>query len=264
MDPSFTDAERRFVLAEMIKASEIDVGLLVDFVKRNNVQPDWLSMQLPGGRNMHQCIRAAENMFNVPMHPPPIAPLKRKSLGDLNESVPKRLAVMNPNEHHPMSSTTHVNIQPRPSPNTPNGFVFASTSSPTLSTTGTGRKRGRPSKAEKEAQARANASHSTGYPPTTLAPIAPQPPISTTSEPGSLYEARPINFQPYGGYQKKKTRDKKPKSSPRAADSPLDLRNLLEPDDESQRQTPSLRESERIPSPAASHMAAAAISATDG
>lgn len=212
---------------------------------------------------MHQCIRAAETMFNSPIHPPPIAPLKRKSLGDLNESVPKRLAVINPIEHHPMSSTTHVNIQPRPSPNTPNGFMFTSTSSPTLSTTGTGRKRGRPSKAEKEAQARANASHSTNYAPITLAPIAPQPPVSAASEPGTMYEARPISFQPYG-YQKKKTKEKKLKSPPRALERPLDLSNLVEPDGESQRQTPTLREGERVTTPAASHMAAAAISATDG
>jgi hypothetical protein len=41
---------QRFVLAEMIKASHMDVGILVEFIKHHEIQPDWLSMQLPGGR----------------------------------------------------------------------------------------------------------------------------------------------------------------------------------------------------------------------
>lgn len=40
---------QRFVLAEMLKVSQMDVGVLVDFLKNCGVQPDWLSMQLPGG-----------------------------------------------------------------------------------------------------------------------------------------------------------------------------------------------------------------------
>jgi hypothetical protein len=41
---------QRFVLAEMIKVSNMDVGTLVDFVKYHDIAPDWLEMQLPGGR----------------------------------------------------------------------------------------------------------------------------------------------------------------------------------------------------------------------
>ena len=33
----------------MIKTSQLDVGVLVDFIKSHGVQPDWLLMQLPGG-----------------------------------------------------------------------------------------------------------------------------------------------------------------------------------------------------------------------
>lgn len=70
MDSSFTDGEKvrgnrpapppvelptnhraqRFVLAEMIKVSQIDIGALVDFARHYDIQPDWLSMQLPNGK----------------------------------------------------------------------------------------------------------------------------------------------------------------------------------------------------------------------
>lgn len=42
-------ATQRFVLAEMVKVSQMDVGVLVDFIKSHEVQPNWLLMQLPGG-----------------------------------------------------------------------------------------------------------------------------------------------------------------------------------------------------------------------
>lgn len=36
----------------MIKASHMDVGVLVEFIKNNAVQPDWMLMQLPGGMSL--------------------------------------------------------------------------------------------------------------------------------------------------------------------------------------------------------------------
>lgn len=44
---------QRFVLGEMIKASSIDVHLLVDFIKNNNVEQNWMYMQLPVGKWSH-------------------------------------------------------------------------------------------------------------------------------------------------------------------------------------------------------------------
>ncbi|KAK2068412.1 hypothetical protein P8C59_003050 [Phyllachora maydis] len=70
MDYSFTEAEKRFLLGEMIKASHLDWKVIVDFLRHHRVQPDWLSMQIPPGRNMNQCLRAAEVMLDAPMHPP--------------------------------------------------------------------------------------------------------------------------------------------------------------------------------------------------
>ncbi|GKT53448.1 hypothetical protein ColTof4_05630 [Colletotrichum tofieldiae] len=44
---SFTEEEKRFILAEVIKTSDLDVGLLVGFLNTHNIEPDWLKMQLP-------------------------------------------------------------------------------------------------------------------------------------------------------------------------------------------------------------------------
>jgi hypothetical protein len=46
---------QRFILAEMIKLSQLDVAVLVDFVKAHGIEPGWMQqqwihMQLPRGR----------------------------------------------------------------------------------------------------------------------------------------------------------------------------------------------------------------------
>lgn len=47
---------QRFVLAEYIKASQVDTEQLVTFIKTCNLQPDWFSMQLPGGEPLCQSV----------------------------------------------------------------------------------------------------------------------------------------------------------------------------------------------------------------
>ena len=49
MEP-FTENEQRFVLAEIIKTSQIDVRSLVGFIKSQNVDADWRNMQIPHGQ----------------------------------------------------------------------------------------------------------------------------------------------------------------------------------------------------------------------
>ncbi|KAI1641054.1 hypothetical protein F4809DRAFT_637178 [Biscogniauxia mediterranea] len=185
MDTTFSDDEKRFVLAEMIKVSTIDVHTLVNFIKAHNVEPNWMSMQLPGGRNMNQCLGAVDNMFQAKF-PPPNLTSKRKSLSDLVEHSAKRQAIIAPVE--PPLAPARV-IQPRPPP--PNGYSPAPSigNSPAATTTmtTTGKKRGRPSKADKEAQAQARAAYSrpTEYAPITPAPLAPlQPQREFASSPG--------------------------------------------------------------------------------
>ncbi|RYP17338.1 hypothetical protein DL767_010036 [Monosporascus sp. MG133] len=167
MDVSFSDDEKRFVLGEIIKVSNLDVATIVEFIRAHNVEPNWFLMQLPGGRNMNQCFGAVENMFQA-KYPPPLASFKRKSLSDMVDHPAKRQAIMPPVE--PPVAPARV-IQPRPPP--PNGYTSAPPIHSNSGLTATGKKRGRPSKADKEAQARANYPRSTEYAPITPAPPAP-------------------------------------------------------------------------------------------
>ncbi|KAL2257950.1 hypothetical protein VTK26DRAFT_8928 [Humicola hyalothermophila] len=189
MESSFTDVEKRFILAEMVKVSQLDVGVLVDFIKSHGVQPNWLDMQLPGGRNMNQCLRAAEVMFDAPMPPPVITPLKRKSLGDLPDHVTKRQALSSPGETSPRGNPYNANvlpavenqlpsIQPRPNgyaPLAPTPSVSAAPYNPAPSS----RRRGRPPKSIQ------NTWQVSTYPHISPAPIAPSPAPTGTSQPHS-------------------------------------------------------------------------------
>ncbi|RKU41758.1 hypothetical protein DL546_002397 [Coniochaeta pulveracea] len=172
MDSAFTDAEKRFLLAEMIKVSHIDIGTLVNFARDHELAyapawPGWLEMELPRGRNMKQCYQAADAMFNMHLHASNVPSLKRKSADILDEQVPKRpntlpsmdtsyysqasrsfgppggshtqvlqplsLIRASPPQSHNQSQTQPVTIQPRPPSN--NVAPFAAISSPPISTT---------------------------------------------------------------------------------------------------------------------------------
>nr|XP_036584712.1 uncharacterized protein CTRU02_05194 [Colletotrichum truncatum]KAF6794362.1 hypothetical protein CTRU02_05194 [Colletotrichum truncatum] len=221
---TFTEGEKRFILAEAIKTSNLDVGHMVEFLKSYHIEPDWLKMQLPSGRTMEQCIQATEQMFQGPMRVPD---LKRKSMSDLLEQPPKRLAVASPMEppaqlplpsplgsapqssaaySNPMSvhsilpaptqlhNTQLANIQPRPiSSGTEVGIKSNGYSSPNQPPAAPPppRKRGRPSRADKARQLRPLL-------PQHLTPLAPAPPTrpparespSTPAE-GSVYSLSP-------------------------------------------------------------------------
>jgi hypothetical protein len=55
MESVLNDTEKRFILAEMIKLSDVDVGVLIHLVKSHDIQPNWLHMQLPGGKWCRDC-----------------------------------------------------------------------------------------------------------------------------------------------------------------------------------------------------------------
>ncbi|KAK4099048.1 hypothetical protein N658DRAFT_203606 [Parathielavia hyrcaniae] len=224
---SFNDAEKRFVLAEMIKLSQVDVGDLVDFVKSHGIEPDWLRMQLPSGRTMGQCLHAAETMFNTPMPPPPSIPtLKRKSLGDLPDFVAsKRQAVASPGEVSPRGPSLSANPQPGPPANIqphPNGFAPApptpappppvpSISASPYNPTPVTRKRGRPPKAVQGATWQVST-----YPPISPAPIAPSPVASSAPQPHSPGLQHPPGHQaPFQGPDPKARKKALPEIAPR-------------------------------------------------
>ncbi|KAI1268561.1 hypothetical protein F5Y18DRAFT_234765 [Xylariaceae sp. FL1019] len=182
MDATFSEDEKRFVLSEMIKASTIDVSILVDFIRLNNVNPNWMSMQLPGGRNMRDTIGAVDNMFHVKFPPPNVGEFgKRKSLNDIIEHPPKRHATMAPME--PSLAPARI-IQPRPPPR---GFTPTAPTTNHLPAPVAGKKRGRPSKADKEAQAQARAIYART---TEYTPITPAPPPATV-QPKREYASSP-------------------------------------------------------------------------
>ncbi|KAI1128081.1 hypothetical protein F5Y10DRAFT_182661 [Nemania abortiva] len=212
MDTNFSDDEKRFVLGEIIKVSSIDVTTLVEFIKAHRVEPNWMLMQLPSGRNMKQCVGAVDNMFQVKFNPPNIGGSfgKRKSLSDLIEHPAKRQSIA------ALSESTHAMarpIQPRPPP-VNGGYpppIASISSTPAISATG--KKRGRPSKADKEAQAQARAAYTrtTEYPP-----ITPAPPALTMAQPTREYASSP-------GYEIAGTSTDQPpkkRSRPTAIDSP--------------------------------------------
>ncbi|EXL86672.1 hypothetical protein FOPG_02154 [Fusarium oxysporum f. sp. conglutinans race 2 54008] len=60
MEP-FNDQEKRHLLAEIIKHSQLDVIYLENLVR--HIEPNWMQMQLPNGRNMAQCMETAQNMY---------------------------------------------------------------------------------------------------------------------------------------------------------------------------------------------------------
>ncbi|KNB08472.1 hypothetical protein FOXG_09336 [Fusarium oxysporum f. sp. lycopersici 4287] len=60
MEP-FNDQEKRHLLAEIIKHSQLDVQYLENLVR--HIEPNWMQMQLPNGRNMAQCMETAQNMY---------------------------------------------------------------------------------------------------------------------------------------------------------------------------------------------------------
>lgn len=68
MAASFSLEEKRFVLAEMIKCSTVDIERLARFVESNVLDPKWMTMQIPTGRNLEQCMQVANLLSTAPGH----------------------------------------------------------------------------------------------------------------------------------------------------------------------------------------------------
>ncbi|KAL7823470.1 hypothetical protein V8C26DRAFT_120172 [Trichoderma gracile] len=66
MATTFSLEEKRFVLAEMIKCSTVDIERLARFVESNVLDPKWITMQIPSGRNLEQCMQVADSLSTAP------------------------------------------------------------------------------------------------------------------------------------------------------------------------------------------------------
>lgn len=178
---------QRFVLAEMIKASTLDITALAHFILSKNIEPNWMQMQLPPGtygllqskscrlmllgRNMIQCVKAAEDMAIM-------SPFMKRNLsnGPTRHGTKRNAPVDDAEEYSavsvlPMPTTSHVPIAPRPTnrcPEVPQPYERPPR-----------KKRGRPSRADKaKMDLRPNLPpHLAPRPPLVqLSTIGPQPP----------------------------------------------------------------------------------------
>ncbi|OAA54114.1 hypothetical protein SPI_09048 [Niveomyces insectorum RCEF 264] len=197
----------------MIKASQIDVDAVVAFIKTCNILPNWLEMQIPHGCTLSQCIQATislgietqphlllslqtqqqqqqqqqqQHAHQQPRQvhsPAQLLPGKRKTSNDLNDPVPKRLAMATA-EPHSATPPRGINIQPRLPTNTFAPITPRSSAFTSPATRNPPKKRGRPSRADKDALARASGSMG-----------QPAPYLALASKPAQVIEpAAPASF----------------------------------------------------------------------
>ncbi|QPH12628.1 hypothetical protein C2857_004880 [Epichloe festucae Fl1] len=146
MDSSFTREEKRFVLAEILKSSDVGVEHLWRFIEANQIVPNWMNMQVPLGRSLSQCIQIVDHMKDSPSQS------KRLSTGSSGEysrglqfeHVSGDLVSPRLHQVSPSSTLTPIAILPRPS--TDNGQSCVSAARPAHNQN---KKRGRPSRADK-------------------------------------------------------------------------------------------------------------------
>ncbi|CCE27015.1 uncharacterized protein CPUR_00487 [Claviceps purpurea 20.1] len=148
MDPSFTREEKRFVLAEMLKSSNICVETLWQFVKANQIIPVWIDMQVPLGRTLSQCIQVVQQMAEAP--PRRESPSTSRS-GEVCRRQQPQLTPESRNPRNkglPSSTLAQLAIRPRP-PAAHDQNLVVSASSPAPAAHSQPRKRGRPSRADR-------------------------------------------------------------------------------------------------------------------
>ncbi|OAQ68099.1 hypothetical protein VFPPC_13619 [Pochonia chlamydosporia 170] len=147
---SFTRDEKRFVLAEIIKSSTVDIDNLLAFIVANHVNPDWMSMQLPlvEGRNMNQCMKVIESMGGPTSSPKRPSTSSQGELGSrgTNSSVAGDTTGSSAQHLSPPMVNVPVAILPRPA-NRPDHGPVATPPTPPSATRP--KKRGRPSRADK-------------------------------------------------------------------------------------------------------------------
>ncbi|UNI21377.1 hypothetical protein JDV02_007372 [Purpureocillium takamizusanense] len=147
MDPTLplTADEKRFILAEAIKVSPVDVEALAAFVRANNIPADLMHMHLPQGRNMKQCLQLL-NQLGIPSSMSYSPPLAFNNPRGTNQSSPPRF--LTSKTLSPPKRPSLAYIAPRPSNGAPEGPSFDQRDTSLRETRKTPKKRGRPSKAD--------------------------------------------------------------------------------------------------------------------
>ncbi|KAJ4264906.1 hypothetical protein NW762_005149 [Fusarium torreyae] len=178
---SFNDQEKRHLLAEIIKNSQLDIKTLEMFVKSNYIEPNWMQMQLPTGRNMAQCIQAAYSLEVLQRG------TKRKASyiepdNQSNNSAQSPSSQEPPTIPQPHTSSGSFTILPRP----PAMPLDSRLQHPQPNGPPAKKKKGRPAYAGREV---------TSHRPFNPRPIAPKPPPHIQPKPQSSF--RPIAPAPH-------------------------------------------------------------------
>ncbi|KAG6005465.1 hypothetical protein E4U21_007934 [Claviceps maximensis] len=146
MDSLFTREEKRFVLAEILKSSDVGVEHLWQFIQENQIVPNWMNIQVPLGRSLSQCIKVVEQMKNAPLEPRVLS--AGHSVGSSRcqqlQHTSEDGADARANRSSPSSTSTPMAIVPRPATGQGESLVSASSSEHNRP-----RKRGRPSRADR-------------------------------------------------------------------------------------------------------------------
>ncbi|KAH8123990.1 hypothetical protein FP744_10003215 [Trichoderma asperellum] len=162
MAASFSLDEKRFVLAEMIKCSSVDVDMLIRFVESNVSDPNWMIMQIPPGRNLEQCMQVANRSPTAPNHRSAMS--QNDHLANSGMNHPRQIAPRtSPGGQTPgVMPMSPVNMAPWPPADVAEDRRAPPYEAPNAPAP---RKRGRPSRVDRN----------TAVPPR-LANIAPRPP----------------------------------------------------------------------------------------
>ncbi|RSL46457.1 hypothetical protein CEP53_010318 [Fusarium sp. AF-6] len=177
MEP-LTEEEKRLLLAEIIKNSQLDVKILGRFIKSNRIEPNWMRMQLPAGRPMADCMRAVDGLDIKPRGRKRKVTYKEEPDSQSSKEAPSSSSQDLPPLPRPSGPSRHVPILPRPSSTEPHEPPSSQSTAPQPK-----RKRGRPLYAGREAA---------GHQPVLLRNIAPKPSEEPRREP-------PRQLQPTNG-----------------------------------------------------------------
>ncbi|KAJ3461658.1 hypothetical protein MRS44_010211 [Fusarium solani] len=160
MEP-FTEEEKRLLLAEIIKNSQLDVKILGRFIKSNRIEPNWMQMQLPAGRPMADCMRAVDGLDIKPRGRKRKVTYKEEPDSQSGKEAASTSSQELPPLPRPSVPSRHVPILPRPSSTESRESPSSQPTAPLPK-----RKRGRPLYAGREA---------VGHQPAILRHIAPKP-----------------------------------------------------------------------------------------
>ncbi|KAL7948297.1 hypothetical protein V8C42DRAFT_342347 [Trichoderma barbatum] len=162
MASSFSLEEKRFVLAEMIKCSTVDIERLARFVESNVLDPEWMTMQIPTGRNLQQCMQVVGFLSTAPGHRSAMSQNDHLTSNGMNH--PRQIAPRtSPGGQTPGTiPTSPGNMSPWQPVEAMEDRRATHSEAPSIQAP---KKRGRPSRVDRKTAA-----------PARLAPIAPKPP----------------------------------------------------------------------------------------